>query len=50
MDEAKARGGIVGGLKRLGLMAATAGTFARLHFHPTKTNDLPADMRLAPSW
>ena len=50
MGEAKAQGGVIGGIKRLGLMGAAGLTLARLYFHPTKTNELPADVRLAPSW
>ena len=50
IDRAKARGGLVGGLKRAGLVAAAAANFARLYFHPVKRNHAPATVRLVPAW
>ena len=50
MAEAKARGGLAGGLRRAGLMAAAAAAFVRLYAIPAKPNALPADIRLAPAW
>ncbi|MDP3416221.1 magnesium-protoporphyrin IX monomethyl ester (oxidative) cyclase [Falsiroseomonas sp.] len=47
---AKARGGIVGGIKRAGLTAAAAASFARLYFLPPRRQALPADPRLSPAW
>ena len=47
---AKARGGIVGRLKRFGLGAAAALTFARLYLLPAKPNALPQHVTLAPVW
>ena len=47
---AKARGGIVGGLRRAGLVAAAAATFARLFFVPVAGNTAPATVRLVPAW
>lgn len=49
-DAAKARGGVIGHVKRLGLAAAGAATFARLYLLPTKPNAIPAQVRLAPAW
>lgn len=50
IEDAKKQGGLIGGLRRLGLMGAAGLTFARLYFHPAKRNDLPTDVRLVPSW
>jgi magnesium-protoporphyrin IX monomethyl ester (oxidative) cyclase len=47
---AKARGGLIGGLKRLGLAAAAAATFVRLYLLPVQHHDLPATVRMAPAW
>ena len=49
-DAAKAQGGIVGGIKRLGLAAAAGATLLRLYILPARANALPADIRLAPTW
>ncbi len=49
-EEAKARGGLMGTLKYLGLGAVGAATFVQLYCMPTKTNDLPDTVRLAPAW
>ncbi len=50
MDEAKARGGILGRLRQAGLAVAAAATFARLYLLPVKPNELPRQARLAPAW
>jgi len=50
MDAARARGGLIGGGKRAGLVVAAAATFARLYLIPPKRNDLPSSARLAPAW
>jgi magnesium-protoporphyrin IX monomethyl ester (oxidative) cyclase len=47
---AEKQGGIGGRLKKLGLGAAAGVAFARLYFLPTKRNDLPRLVRLAPAW
>ena len=48
--EAKAEGGLRGGLRRLGLTAAAGLTFARLYLHPVRDHEVPESVRLAPSW
>lgn len=48
--DARARGGIVGGLKRVGLVGAAALTFARLFVLPAKKNVLPREICLQPAW
>jgi magnesium-protoporphyrin IX monomethyl ester (oxidative) cyclase len=50
MAVARAQGGILGGAKRLGLMAAAGASFARLYFLRPRRQDLPADPRLQPAW
>jgi magnesium-protoporphyrin IX monomethyl ester (oxidative) cyclase len=47
---AKAKGGVVGGIKRVGWTAAAAAAFARLYLLPAKPNELPAQIRMAPAW
>lgn len=47
---ARARGGLWGRVKRLGLGAAGAVTFASLYLLPAKSNALPQQVRLAPAW
>ena len=49
-EAAKVRGGLVGRAKRLGLGIAAGLTFARLFCLPAKRNELPQNMRLAPTW
>ena len=49
-DAAKARGGIAGLLKRIGCGAAAAVTFLRLYTLPVTPNELPQNVRLAPTW
>jgi magnesium-protoporphyrin IX monomethyl ester (oxidative) cyclase len=49
-EAAKARGGLWGGVLRVGLAARAAVTFAQLYLLPTVPNTLPQDMRVAPSW
>lgn len=49
-DAAKARGGIVGAVRRMGLGAAAAIGFARLFCLPAKYHTLPENPRLAPIW
>jgi magnesium-protoporphyrin IX monomethyl ester (oxidative) cyclase len=49
-DAAKARGGFIGRVKRLGLAVAGAATFVRLYLLPTKPNAVPREVRLAPAW
>ncbi len=50
VELAKARGGLLSGLRRIGLAAQAGLTFARLYFLPVVRKDLPDDIRLAPSW
>jgi len=47
---ARAQGGFVSRLRRIGYLAANAVTFARLYLLPVKRHALPADVRLAPVW
>jgi magnesium-protoporphyrin IX monomethyl ester (oxidative) cyclase len=50
MDEAKARGGLLGRLRQAGCAVAAAATFARLYLLPVQHNELPQQARLAPAW
>ena len=50
MESAKARGGIVGLVKRAGLGLAAGFTFVRLFCLPVVPSTLPSDMRVAPAW
>jgi magnesium-protoporphyrin IX monomethyl ester (oxidative) cyclase len=50
MEDAKRRGGIVGGLRRAWLGAAAAATFAKLYLLPVHRHELPEQVRLAPAW
>jgi magnesium-protoporphyrin IX monomethyl ester (oxidative) cyclase len=50
LQAAKAKGGMSGRLRSLGLGAAVALTFARLYFMRAKLNEIPATSRLAPAW
>jgi magnesium-protoporphyrin IX monomethyl ester (oxidative) cyclase len=50
MAAAKAQGGVLGGLKRAGLIASAGATFARLYFMPTVRNEAPSTVRLVPAW
>jgi len=50
IDAAKRRGGLIGGLKRLGLMAAAAAIFARLYLLPVHRHALPAQVCMVPAW
>jgi len=47
---ARARGGLVGAVKRAGLSVAGAATFLRLYALPTVGNELPANVRMVPGW
>ena len=49
-ERAKARGGLVGRLKQGVCAVRAALCFGRLYLLPTKTHELPRDMRVAPSW
>jgi magnesium-protoporphyrin IX monomethyl ester (oxidative) cyclase len=50
MEAAKARGGVVGAVRRLGLTAAAGATILRLYAMPAKRHALPASIRLSPAW
>ncbi len=47
---ARQRRGPLGHLKRAVLMLAGGATFLRLYLLPTKRNELPAQVRIAPAW
>jgi len=50
LDDAKAEGGVIGAIKRVGLLAAAGIGFARLYLTPVKKNAPPAQVRLVPAW
>ena len=50
MAAAKARGGLIGRLRRTALALAAGGTFLRLYMLPVKSNEIPAESRLQPVW
>jgi magnesium-protoporphyrin IX monomethyl ester (oxidative) cyclase len=50
IEEAQARGGSGGKLRRAWLTGTAALAFGRLYMLPGKANPLPADIRLAPAW
>jgi magnesium-protoporphyrin IX monomethyl ester (oxidative) cyclase len=49
-EAAKAEGGLMGRVRRIGLNLSGALTFLRLYMMPVKSNELPKDIRLAPAW
>jgi magnesium-protoporphyrin IX monomethyl ester (oxidative) cyclase len=49
-DAGRTRGGIVGRLQQAAAAVSGAINFVRLYFHPVKRHDLPAQIRVAPSW
>ncbi len=50
IEAGKARGGAIGAWQRLNGLAGVGTTFARLYFHRTRENVLPATVRLQPAW
>jgi len=50
IEEGKKAGGIGGLAKRISGMTSAGFAFARLYFHRTHTNELPATIRLQPAW
>ncbi|WP_230207019.1 magnesium-protoporphyrin IX monomethyl ester (oxidative) cyclase [Novosphingobium sp. Gsoil 351] len=48
--DGKARGGIAGALQRAGGMIRAGAAFGGLFFHRTRSNELPATIRLQPAW
>jgi magnesium-protoporphyrin IX monomethyl ester (oxidative) cyclase len=50
IEDAKGQGGLMGRLKQAALSGAAALTFARIYLIPSRTNALPASIRLAPAW
>jgi magnesium-protoporphyrin IX monomethyl ester (oxidative) cyclase len=48
--DGKARGGVVGAFQRYTGVAAAGLAFARMYFHRTRENALPASVRMQPSW
>jgi magnesium-protoporphyrin IX monomethyl ester (oxidative) cyclase len=49
-EAAKAQGGLIGRLKRIGLGAQGALAFLRLYMIPVKSHALPEEVRLKPAW
>ena len=49
-DAARAQGGLLGGLKRIGLGLAAGAAFVRLYALPARPNALPENPRVAPAW
>ena len=49
-DAARAQGGLLGGIKRLGLTLAAGAIFVRLYCLPAQPNALPENPRVAPAW
>jgi len=50
VDRAKEQGGVVGALKRAGYAVKGTVAFLRLYTLPVIKNELPDDVRMAPSW
>ena len=50
MAATRRAGGVLGGLRRVGLGAAAALTFAQLYLLSPKRNDLPRQIRMSPAW
>jgi magnesium-protoporphyrin IX monomethyl ester (oxidative) cyclase len=50
MSAARARGGIIGNIQRVGLAAAAGVTFARLYLLRTRRSAIPRQIRLSPAW
>ena len=49
-DRARAAGGFVNALRRIGYGASAALTFLKLYTLPVIAHDLPDNVRLAPTW
>lgn len=49
-DAAKARGGVIGALKRAAIAVNAAVVFGKLYCMPTHSHALPAQVRTAPAW
>jgi magnesium-protoporphyrin IX monomethyl ester (oxidative) cyclase len=47
---AEVKGGFTGKIRKAAYAVAAAVSFARLYLLPSETNELPADIRLAPVW
>jgi magnesium-protoporphyrin IX monomethyl ester (oxidative) cyclase len=50
MNEAKARGGLIGLLQQARWALSGGITFVRLYFLPVKQQELPDDVRMVPAW
>lgn len=50
IEDGKKAGGVGGFFKRASGMAGAGYAFVRLYLHRTKTNELPATIRLQPAW
>jgi len=48
--EGKARGGVGGVAQRMSGIAGAGLAFARMYFHRTRPNELPASVRMQPTW
>lgn len=46
----RAKGGLFSSIRRMGVMAATGLTFAKLYVLPTKRNELPDEICMVPVW
>ena len=49
-DAGRERGGLVGALQQAAGALSGAVNFVKLYFHPVRRHDLPAQIRVAPSW
>jgi magnesium-protoporphyrin IX monomethyl ester (oxidative) cyclase len=50
MAELKAKGGVLGKVKRAGKVAAAGATLTKLYFMRPQRHALPAEIRMAPAW
>ncbi len=50
IEDAKARGGVIGSLSKVKYMAKAGFAFARMYFMKPRANELPQTVRLAPAW
>jgi magnesium-protoporphyrin IX monomethyl ester (oxidative) cyclase len=50
ISAARAQGGLAGRAKRYALMASAGINLVRLYLLPTKSNTMPAHVRLVPAW
>ncbi len=50
IEEAKKQGGVIGMVKRVGLIASAGMTLFRLYLHPMKDHEAPETVRMVPAW